>query len=104
MFNNLFPPVKSGSSHFTVMLAKKTSRAIGHMPACSSSITPEAMAQYNVGFGVLALPGVAQPVPNYPAGAEPGMIKNDFEWAANNRAAILEEWSTRYDNKSEPKT
>ena len=68
------------------------------------AITPEAMAQYNVGFGVLALPGVAQPVPNYPAGAEPGMIKNDFEWAANNRAAILEEWSTRYDNKSEPKT
>jgi iron(III) transport system substrate-binding protein len=68
------------------------------------AITPAAMAEYNAGFGVLALPGVAQPVPNYPAGAEPGMIKNDFEWAANNRAAILEEWSKRFDNKSEPKT
>lgn len=68
------------------------------------AITPAAMAEYNAGFGVLALPGVAQPVPNYPAGAEPGMIQNDFEWAANNRAAILEEWSKRFDNKSEPKT
>jgi iron(III) transport system substrate-binding protein len=68
------------------------------------AITPAAMAEYNAGYGVLALPGVAQPVPNYPAGAEPGMIKNDFEWAANNRAAILEEWSKRFDNKSEPKT
>ncbi|WP_207101159.1 putative 2-aminoethylphosphonate ABC transporter substrate-binding protein [Paracoccus shandongensis] len=68
------------------------------------AITPEAMAEYNVGFGVLALPGVAKPVPNYPAGAEAGMIKNDFEWAANHRAAILEEWSRRYDNKSEPKS
>lgn len=68
------------------------------------AITPAAMAEYNAGFGVLALPGVAQPVPNYPAGAEAGMITNDFEWAANNRAAILEEWSKRFDNKSEPKT
>lgn len=32
------------------------------------------------------------------------MIENDFEWAANNRAAILEEWSRRFDNKSEPKS
>jgi iron(III) transport system substrate-binding protein len=32
------------------------------------------------------------------------MIKNDFEWAANNRNAILEEWTKRYDSKSEPKS
>ena len=68
------------------------------------AITPAAMAEYNAGFGVLALPGVAKPIPNYPAGAEPGMIDNDFEWAANNRAAILQEWSERFDNKSEPKS
>jgi iron(III) transport system substrate-binding protein len=47
---------------------------------------------------------VAKPVENYPTDAEGKMIKNDFEWAANNRAKILEEWSKRYDNKSEQKS
>ena len=32
------------------------------------------------------------------------MIDNDFEWAANNRARILDEWPKRYDSKSEPKS
>jgi iron(III) transport system substrate-binding protein len=68
------------------------------------SISPAAMKEYNEGYAVLALPGMAKPVENYPADAEGKMIKNDFEWAANNRAKILEEWSKRYDNKSEKKT
>ena len=31
------------------------------------------------------------------------MTKNDFQWAATNRAKILAEWEKRYDAKSEPK-
>jgi iron(III) transport system substrate-binding protein len=31
------------------------------------------------------------------------MIKNDFQWAALNRAKILAEWEKRYGAKSEPK-
>ena len=31
------------------------------------------------------------------------MINNDFEWAANNRKAILAEWLKRYDGKSDAK-
>lgn len=38
-----------------------------------------------------------------PEGIAAKMIKNDFEWAARNREAILAEWSKRYDGKSEPK-
>ncbi|AUH65583.1 putative 2-aminoethylphosphonate ABC transporter substrate-binding protein [Paracoccus zhejiangensis] len=68
------------------------------------SITPEAMKEYNEGFAILAVPGIAQPVPNYPANTEAAMIKNDLEWTANNRAAILAEWSKRYESKSEPKS
>ena len=30
------------------------------------------------------------------------LIKNDFNWAADNRERILAEWSKRYDGKSEP--
>jgi iron(III) transport system substrate-binding protein len=32
------------------------------------------------------------------------MIKNDFEYAAQNRKSILAEWQRRYDSKSEPKS
>lgn len=67
------------------------------------TITPKAMEMYNVGYAVLAIPGMAKPVEHFPEGIVDAMIDNDFEWAANNRAKILEEWSKRYDVKSEPK-
>jgi iron(III) transport system substrate-binding protein len=64
----------------------------------------EANEMYNEGYAVLAYPGIAKPVENLPANVADHMIKNDFEWAANNRKAILAEWAKRYDAKSEPKT
>ncbi|AKI00878.1 putative 2-aminoethylphosphonate ABC transporter, periplasmic 2-aminoethylphosphonate-binding protein [Hoeflea sp. IMCC20628] len=67
------------------------------------SITPKAMEMYNVGYAVVAIPGIAKPVEYFPEGITDAMIDNDFEWAANNRSAILEEWTKRYDTKSEPK-
>ena len=39
-----------------------------------------------------------------PGDIEPMLIKNDFAWAAENRARILDEWTRRYDTKSEPKS
>ena len=67
-------------------------------------ITDDAMVMYNEGYAVLAVPGLAKPVPNIPPNLVDSFIENDFEWAANNRARILEEWSARYDAKSEPKS
>ena len=67
-------------------------------------ITDEAMAMYNEGYAVLAVPGLAKPVPNIPENLVASFIENDFEWAATNRARILEEWTKRYDSKSEPKS
>lgn len=67
------------------------------------SITPKAMEMYNTGYAVVAIPGIAKPVEHFPEGITDAMIDNDFEWAANNRSAILEEWTKRYDTKSEPK-
>ncbi len=68
------------------------------------SITDDAMKMYNESYAVLAVPGLAKPVDNIPANLEASMIDNDFEWAANNRSKILEEWTKRYDSKSEPKS
>ncbi len=67
------------------------------------SVTRKANELYNQGYAVVAMPGVAKPVPNFPAGIANLMIKNNFEWAAQHREAILAEWSKRYDSKSEPK-
>ncbi|MGB5065841.1 MAG: putative 2-aminoethylphosphonate ABC transporter substrate-binding protein [Albidovulum sp.] len=65
--------------------------------------TPKAMEMFNVGYAVVAIPGIAKPVEFFPEGITDAMIDNDFEWAANNRSAILDEWTKRYDTKSEPK-
>ena len=49
------------------------------------------------------MPGVAKPVQYFPPTLLEKMIKNDFEWAANNRKTILAEWLKRYDSKSDAK-
>lgn len=68
------------------------------------SVTPKANEMYNVGYAVVAIPGIAKPVEHFPPNVAEKMMDNDFEWAANHRDAILTEWSKRYDSKSEPKT
>ena len=68
------------------------------------SVTKQANEMYNSGYAVVAMPGVAKPVEHFPENLVDKMIDNDFEFAANNRKAILEEWQKRYDSKSEPKS
>jgi len=68
------------------------------------SISEKANKLYNEGYAVVAIPGLAKPVEYFPEGITDAMIKNDFEWAAANKTAIIEEWTGRYDVKSEPKS
>ena len=58
---------------------------------------------YAKSYAIVAYPGVVNTPPNYPAGAEKGMIKNDLTWMAANRDRILAEWSKRYESKAAPK-
>ncbi len=67
------------------------------------SVTPQANEMYNEGYAVIARTELAKPVEHFPEGISEAMIDNDFEWAAQNREAILSEWQSRYDSKSEPK-
>jgi iron(III) transport system substrate-binding protein len=64
----------------------------------------DANAMYNESYSVLAYPGIAKPIANYPADEEKLMIKNDFAWAAANRERILAEWEKRYGSKSATKS
>ncbi len=67
------------------------------------TVTKKANEMYNTGYAVVAYPGVAKPVKFFPENLTEKMIDNDFEFAANNRGAILKEWQKRYDGKSDPK-
>ncbi|WP_409523547.1 putative 2-aminoethylphosphonate ABC transporter substrate-binding protein [Nitrincola sp. MINF-07-Sa-05] len=65
------------------------------------AVSQDANELYNEGYAVVAMPGVAKPIENYPADIVERMIDNDFGWAAVNRDRILQEWTRRYDGKTE---
>jgi iron(III) transport system substrate-binding protein len=67
------------------------------------AVSDEAMAIYAQNYAILANQDLEQPIEGLPAGIRDKLIANDFEWAAHERAAILEEWQGRYDAKSEPR-
>ena len=66
------------------------------------SASSEAMELYKANFAVLAQPGIADRFQELPADYEQRLVKNDFDWASQNRDRVLAEWRTRYDGKSEP--
>jgi len=63
----------------------------------------DAMELYAKNFAIVAIPGIAKPLPNVPADYEKRLVKNDFAWSAKNRDRILTEWNKRYNAKAEPK-
>jgi iron(III) transport system substrate-binding protein len=63
----------------------------------------DAMMLYGKNFAITAQPGVAAPLPNVPKDYEARLVKMNFDWAAENRERILDEWNKRYNAKSEPR-
>lgn len=68
------------------------------------AVSDAAMAIYADNFAILANPALEKPIAGLPAGIRDKLIKNDFEWAANERSTILDQWQGRYGAKSEPKS
>jgi iron(III) transport system substrate-binding protein len=67
------------------------------------SVTRQANELYAKNYALVAMPGVAKPLPNLPSNYESMLVKNDFSWAAKNRDRILAEWEKRYNAKAEAK-
>ncbi|OHX10149.1 putative 2-aminoethylphosphonate ABC transporter substrate-binding protein [Chromobacterium amazonense] len=67
------------------------------------SVSLPAMKLYEQNYAVLAMPGVAKQNPFIPVDYSQRLSKNNFGWAAQNRDAILKEWSSRYESKAAPK-
>ena len=99
----VFPSERSGWDMEATAIMKGTKNLEAAKTLVDWSVTEKAMKLYNESYAVLAVPGIAKPVEFLPANMLEHMIKNDFQWAATNRARILAEWQKRYDVKSEPK-
>lgn len=82
-------------------IVRGTSKLDAAQTLVNWTVTEQANRLYNEGYAVVAYPGIAQPVENFPENVVEAMIDNDFEWAAVNRERILAEWTRRYDAKSE---
>ena len=67
------------------------------------TVSKKANELYGKYYAIVAMPGINAAPPNYPAGAEAAMVKNDLGWMAKERERILAEWTKRYDGKSAPK-
>lgn len=67
------------------------------------AVSEDAMKIYAKNYAILGNPSMEEAIKNVPADIKAKLIKNDFEWAASHRAAILEEWQKRFGSKSEPK-
>ena len=100
----IFPSEGSGWEAEATAIIAGTPKLEAAKKLVDWSITKDANEMYNVGYAVVAYPGIAKSVENLPADISGKMIKNDFEWAANHRKAILSKWQERYDSKSEPKS
>lgn len=83
----------------------KTSKNLDAAKALADWAASEtANEMYSAGYAIVAIDGIAQPLEYVPANLAEMLIDNDFTWAAQNRERILEEWTVRYDSKSEPRS
>ncbi|KHK00631.1 putative 2-aminoethylphosphonate ABC transporter substrate-binding protein [Desulfovibrio sp. TomC] len=99
----VFPKEGSGWDLEANALVKKAAIKPEAKTFLDWAVSPEAIQEYAQSFAVTGYP-TGTPIPEgYPAEPTKQMIKNDFDWAAKNRDAILAEWTKRYDGKSEPK-
>jgi iron(III) transport system substrate-binding protein len=99
----VFPQEGSGWDLEANALMKKAQIKPGARTFLDWAIGEAVMKEYNKSYAVVSIPtgmGVPEGFPKEPLKQ---MIKNDFNWAAKNRARILDEWNKRYGAKSEPK-
>lgn len=101
----VFPTEGSGYDVEANALVKKASVKQVAQDFLNWAISDEAMAEYKKNFAILALKDDTGVIPDgYSKNPIEQLIKYDLQEAAKQRDNVLAEWSTRYDNKSEPKS
>jgi iron(III) transport system substrate-binding protein len=80
----------------TAAILKGTKKLAAARKLMDFAASREANELYAKFVSQVAMEGISKPIPNYPEGVAKSMIKNDLEWAAENRDRILAEWTKRY--------
>lgn len=100
----VFPTEGSGWDIEANALVKKANIKPEAKTFLDWAITEEVAQKYAENFPITAVKADV-PIPaGYPADPIAQLAENDLNWAAANRDRILEEWTRRFDSKSEPKT
>ena len=99
----LFPKEGLGWDLESIAIVKGTPKLEAAKKLADWASTREANELYAKNFAVTAIPGIATRLKHVPIDYEQRLVKNDFQWMAKNRDAVLAEWQKRYSGKSEPR-
>lgn len=99
----LFPKEGLGWDLESIGIVKDTPKLDAAKKLADWASTREANELYAKNFAITAIPGIATRLKHIPVDYEKRLVKNDFQWMAKNRDAVLAEWQKRYAAKSEPR-
>lgn len=99
----LFPKEGLGWDLESIGIVKDTPKLDAAKKLADWASTREANELYAKNFAITAIPGIATRLKYVPNDYEQRLVKNDFQWMAKNRDAVLAEWQKRYAAKSEPR-
>ena len=99
----LFPKEGLGWDLESIGIVKGTTKLDAAKKLADWASTREANELYAKNFAITAIPGIATRLKHVPIDYEQRLVKNDFQWMAKNRDAVLAEWQKRYAAKSEPR-
>jgi iron(III) transport system substrate-binding protein len=99
----VFPEEGSGWDVEANALIKKAEIKEASKTFLDWAISPEVSEKYAESFAITAVKTNVPPPEGFPADPIAQLADNDLRWAAANRDRILDEWTNRYDAKSEPK-
>lgn len=100
----VFPKEGSGWDVEANALMKKATIKPGAKQFLDWAISAEPMKKYNENYAIISVKNESAGIPEgYSKDPVSQLIKNDLNQSAKNREATLEEWTKRYDAKSEPK-
>ncbi|CAM4337001.1 putative 2-aminoethylphosphonate ABC transporter substrate-binding protein [Paenibacillus alkaliterrae] len=101
----VFPAEGSGWDVEANALMKKATIKKAAKDFLDWAITDEAMAEYSKNYPIVAVKGDSGVIPDgYTKNPVEQLIEYDLQEAAKDRDNVLNEWSARYDSKSEPKS
>jgi iron(III) transport system substrate-binding protein len=99
----LFPKEGLGWDLESTGIVKGTPKLDAAKKLADWASTREANELYAKNFAITAIPGIATRLKYVPIDYEKRLVKNDFQWMAQNRDTVLAEWQKRYASKSEPR-